>query len=70
MAASSQTDAFAVSQGNADTEFNASDEAFSEWGREFCIVFVITSLATTRFKVLVLLQIKNARPAREASGDR
>lgn len=30
MAASSQTDAFAVSQGKADTEYNASDEAFPE----------------------------------------
>lgn len=46
-AASSQTDAFAVSQGKADTEYNASDEAFPEWGRQFCIVFAITSLATT-----------------------
>lgn len=47
MAASSQTDAFAVSQGKADTEYNAPDEAFPGWRREFCIVFVITSLATT-----------------------
>lgn len=30
MAASSQTDAFAVSQGKADTEYDASDEAFPE----------------------------------------
>ena len=71
MAASSQTDAHAVSQGKADTEYNASDEAFPEQGRQFCSALGMTWLATTWLKVLVLLQVNDdALPAQEVSGHR
>lgn len=65
--ASSQTDAYAVSQGKADTEYDASDETFPE-GRETVLLCSWHHLAChTWLKVLVLLQVNDTLPAQEVS---